>query len=230
MLVPIGLQEEETTSLDLEQKQKEATKAATSSQWAELFSLFKSLVIFFGIAFMLRASVVEAFKIPSSSMEPTLQIGDHILVNKLSYGVRLPFKLTTAFDFRVPKRGDVVVFTLPDDPESLEIDEAETNIIKRVMGLPGDKIEVRGTQIFINDELYDHDSDYAIWVRGGHMNFGPIKVPEGRVLLLGDNRDQSKDSRYWDDPFLEIPRIKGRAFIIYWNWPSPLDRIFHIIS
>jgi signal peptidase I len=99
-----------------------------------------------------------------------------------------------------------------------------------VIGLPGDELEVRGTKLFINGEQYTDDSRYAIWVLGGQKNFGPVKVPEGRVLLLGDNRDQSKDSRYWDDPFLELSRVKGRAFVIYWNWPSPFDRIFHIIS
>ncbi|MCB0322803.1 MAG: signal peptidase I [Bdellovibrionales bacterium] len=206
------------------------TGPSRSAQWVEFFSLVKSLAIFFGIAFMLRASVVEAFKIPSSSMEPTLQIGDHILVNKLSYGLRLPFKNETALDFRTPKRGDVVVFTLPDDPKTPEIDEAETNIIKRVIGLPGDRIEVRGTELYINGNAYVEDEEYAIWVHGGRKDFGPVEIPEGRVLLLGDNRDQSKDSRYWNDPFLDISRIKGRAFIIYWNWPSPLKRIFHIIN
>jgi signal peptidase I len=129
----------------------------------------------------------------------------------------------------MPKRGDVVVFTLPDDPKSPELDESETNIIKRVIGLPGDTIEVRGTRLKINGELYEADEEYAIWVLGGRKDFGPVVVPEGSVLLLGDNRDQSKDSRYWGDPFLEVSRIKGRAFVIYWNWPSPLKRIFHII-
>lgn len=221
--------EDQHLAPELPQKEKAVSKGIAESQWAEVFSLLKSLIIFFGIAFMLRASVVEAFKIPSSSMVPTLEIGDHILVNKLSYGVRLPFKVETALDFRIPKRGDVVVFTLPDDPATPE-DETDTNIIKRVIGLPGDTIEVRGMKLFINGELSTDDSDYAIWVLGGQKDFGPVEVPEEHVLLLGDNRDQSKDSRYWEDPFLEISRIKGRAFIIYWNWPSPLKRIFHIIS
>ena len=124
--------------MSLEMSKKNMTNKTPSGshsrQWAEVISLVKSLAIFFGIAFMLRASVVEAFKIPSSSMEPTLQIGDHILVNKLSYGIRLPLKIETLFDFREPKRGDVVVFTLPED--------GSTNIIKRVIGLPGDVVQV----------------------------------------------------------------------------------------
>lgn len=218
-------------SLNLSHKNKSGSAGplSRSAQWAEFFSLIKSLAIFFGIAFMLRASVVEAFKIPSSSMEPTLQIGDHILVNKLSYGLRLPFKNKTALDFRSPARGDVVVFTLPDDPKTPEIDESETNIIKRAVGIAGDEIEVRGTKLYVNGKVYDEDEEYAIWVLGGRKDFGPVIVPEGKVLLLGDNRDQSKDSRYWPEPFLDVARIKGRAFIVYWNWPSPLKRIFQII-
>lgn len=203
--------------------QKPGNQGSTRpSQWSEVIGLIKSLAIFFGIAFMLRASVVEAFKIPSSSMEPTLEIGDHILVNKLSYGLRAPFVAETLVGYRAPERGDVVVFTLPDDPS--------TNIIKRVIGLPGDRIIVRGTKLYINDKLYEKDDDYAIWILGGRRSFGPVTVPPGKVLLLGDNRDASKDSRFWDDPFLEMSRIKGRAFMIYWNWPSPFKRIFHIIS
>ena len=170
---------------------------------------------------MLRASVVEAFKIPSSSMEDTLAIGDHILVNKLSYGLRFPFVEESLVGFRSPRRGDVVVFTLPDDPS--------TNIIKRVIGVAGDELEVRRTKVYINGELYEDDLRYAQWRFGGKKDFGPVVVPPGKVLLLGDNRDQSKDSRYWDNPFLDVSRIKGRAFIIYWNWPNPFQRIFHVI-
>ncbi len=201
-----------------------------SSQWVEFISLIKSLAVFFGIAFMLRASVVEAFKIPSSSMEPTLLIGDHILVNKLSYGFRIPFRSETVVDFRNPRRGDVVVFTLPDDPSTPEVDESETNIIKRVIGLPGDEIQIDGTKLYVNGETYTKDDAYARWQEGGLKNFGPVVVPPGKVLLLGDNRDHSKDSRFWPDPFLDMARIKGRAFIIYWNWPRPWKRIFHVIE
>lgn len=192
-----------------------------SRQWAEVISLVKSLAIFFGIAFMLRASVVEAFKIPSSSMEPTLQIGDHILVNKLSYGIRLPLKTETLFDFRGPKRGDVVVFTLPED--------ASINIIKRVIGLPGDVVEVRGTRVYINGKMLKDDEHYAKWIKGGIHDFGPERVPDDSVLLLGDNRDQSRDSRLWETAFLDVSRIKGRAFLIYWNLAS-LRRMFNIIE
>jgi signal peptidase I len=216
-------------SVQLRQKTNGTGSVKKNSQWVEFFSLIKSLSIFFAIAFLLRASVVEAFKIPSSSMEPTLEIDDHILVNKLSYGLRVPFKAESVVEFKMPKRGDVVVFTLPDDPDTPEIDESETNIIKRVIGLPGDAIMVRGTKLFVNGKVYDEDEKYAVWLLGGRKDFGPVTVPPAKVLLLGDNRDQSKDSRFWPDPFLDAKRIKGRAFIIYWNLRM-LWRMFHIIS
>lgn len=196
-------------------------KAHGQSHWSEIISLIRSVATFLIIAFMLRASVVEAFKIPSSSMVPTLEVGDHILVNKLSYGVRLPFMAETLLDYREPKRGDVVVFTLPED--------SSTNIIKRIIGLPGDEVEVRGTKLFINGELYEEDERYAIWVNGGKQNFGPVTVPGEHVLLLGDNRDQSRDSRLWPETFLHMSRIKGRAFVVYWNLAS-LHRMFNVIE
>lgn len=198
--------------------------AQGSSQWVEFIGLIKSVAIFLAIAFLLRASVVEAFKIPSGSMEPTLEIGDHILVNKMSFGLRLPLVQNTIVQFREPKRGDVVVFTLPDDPHTEEIDESQTNIIKRVVGLPGETIEVHATEVFIDGELLDES--YARWLHGGKKDFGPVQIPEGHVLLLGDNRDQSKDSRYWNVPFLAQERIKGRAFVIYWNSLLQFDRMF----
>lgn len=211
---------------------------ARNPQLAETLSLIRSIGVFLSIAILLRASVVEAFKIPSTSMTPTLEVGDHILVNKLSYGLRLDlipsflpvpqFLQETFFEFRYPKRGDVVVFTLPDDTTTPE-DESEVNIIKRVIGLPGDVVEVKGTRLFINGELYERDNEYAKWKYGGRKDFPPTKIPPGKVFLLGDNRDQSKDSRFWDAPFLDISRIKGRAFIIYWNSGFHLHRMFGVI-
>ena len=203
---------------------------SSSEQLREFFSLIRSIAVFLSIALLLRASVVEAFKIPSGSMEQTLQVHDHILVNKLSYGFRLdPLNDNSLMIFKTPKRGDVVVFKLPDIPQT-PTDESEHNIIKRVIGLPGDEIEVQGTQVIINGEIYTNDEKYAQWIYGGVKDFGPQIVPEGRVLLLGDNRDASKDSRFWEDsPFLDIKRIKGRAFVIYWNWPPSFKRIFKVI-
>lgn len=193
----------------------------------EVLSFLKTLIIFLCIAFFLRAAIVEAFKIPSSSMVPTLRIDDHILVSKFAYGFRIPLKSEMLYQYRNPERGDVVVFTLPDDPNTPD-DETYTNIIKRVIGLPGDMIQVAGTKLLINNQEYREE--YARWEQNGipEGNFGPKVVPEGHVLLLGDNRDHSRDSRFWDDPFLDMKRIKGKAFIIYWSWDN-LRRIGNII-
>ncbi len=200
---------------------------AKKFDWKETYSFFKTLTLFLIAAFFLRASVVEAYKIPSGSMIPTLQIGDHILVNKLSYGMRLPLKTEMLYQFDSPKRGDVVVFTRPDEPGTSE-DESSINIIKRVVGLPGDIVEVKGTRAYINNQYYPEM--YARWeengIEGG--DFGPERVPDGHVLLLGDNRDHSRDSRFWPYPFLDMKRIKGRAFVIYWSWDD-LARIGNAI-
>lgn len=183
-------------------------------------SELKSLLVFIALALLFRASVVAAYKIPSASMEDTLLIGDHIFVNKVAYGLRLPFMEKTLFNYDLPEREDIVVFTLPEDPS--------IDIIKRVVGLPGDEVEVRGTKLYVNGALYD-DSRYAVWRDGGIKDFGPMKVPEGRVYLMGDNRDHSRDSRFWNDHFLELDRVVGRAFLIWWNWSNPTDRMFRVI-
>ena len=193
----------------------------------EVVSFIKTLALFLIAALVLRASVVEAFKIPSGSMIPTLQIGDHILVSKFAYGFRFLGFTHTLYQYAEPHRGDIVVFTRPDEENTPE-DESEINIIKRVVGLPGDTVEVKGTQVYINGEPLDER--YARWQEGGirEGNFGPDTVPEGHIFLMGDNRDHSKDSRFWLNPFLELSRVKGRALIIYWSWDS-LSRIGTIL-
>jgi signal peptidase I len=191
-------------------------------------SFLKTLAIFLIAAFILRATVVEAFKIPSGSMLPTLQIGDHLLVSKLSYGIRLPFVTNSLVQFAQPRRHDIVVFTRPDDIASIE-DDSSINIIKRVVALPGETVVVRGTKVFINNQLLSEP--FAQWEENGirEGDFGPERVPADHVFLLGDNRDHSKDSRFWEQPFLPISRIKGRALVIYWSWDS-LNRIGTVIE
>lgn len=197
------------------------------SVFYELYETIKGLAYLLVIALCLRATVVEAFKIPSSSMEATLQVGDHILVNKLSYGLHLLFfQKEAVWQYATPSRGDIVVFTLKDNPKTPE-DESDTNLIKRVIGLPGDTIEVKGVNVFINGTRYAADDKYASWLSGGVKNFGPVVIPKDKLFMMGDNRDFSKDARYWADPFLPIERVKGRAFIIYWN-TSMFRRIFRI--
>lgn len=204
------------------------TETPPTSSIGEIVSFLKTLAIFLVAALVLRASVVEAFKIPSGSMIPTLRIHDHILVSKLSYGIRLPFVTESAYVFAQPKRGDIVVFTRPDETDTPLEDESDINIIKRVVGLPGDTVEVRDTKVYINNEPIDEE--YARWEEGGirEGNFGPEKIPENHIFLLGDNRDHSRDSRFWQDPFLPINRVKGRAMIIYWSWDN-LGRIGTIL-
>jgi signal peptidase I len=195
------------------------------SSWEELVALAKSLVVIFAIAFSLRVTVVEPFKIPSGSMIPTLQVGDFILVLKFWYGLRLPFVTDSATMWNTPKRGDVVVFTRPDDPNTPGEDDSAIHIIKRVVAVGGETVEVRGAKVYINGQPLDEP--YARWSEGGKFegNFGPKTVPEGRILLLGDNRDNSKDSRFWTDPFLDVKRVKGKAVVVFWSFDSP-SRMF----
>lgn len=187
---------------------------------SEGVSFLKTLAVILAIAFSIRVAVVEPFKIPSGSMIPTLRIGDFILVLKFWYGLRLPMVTDTYTLWNTPKRGDVVVFTRPDDPNTPEEDDSSIHIIKRVIGLPGETVEVRGTQVLINGQPLEEP--YAQWLEGGNLEgyFGPRTIPEGHVLLLGDNRDHSKDSRFWTEPFLDIRRIKGKAVIVFWSWDS----------
>ncbi|NDC37371.1 MAG: signal peptidase I [Proteobacteria bacterium] len=150
------------------------TQPSSSTLTGEVLSFLKTLAAFLIAAFLLRATVVEAFKIPSGSMIPTLRIGDHILVSKFSYGLRLPFMTSSVVQYDTPKRGDIVVFTRPDDPATLE-DESGTNVIKRAVGLPGDLVEVRDTKVYINNQVLEEP--YARWQEGGLRdgNFGPEK-------------------------------------------------------
>jgi signal peptidase I len=188
--------------------------------WTEFVSFLKTLGVILGLALALRVCVIEPFKIPSGSMIPTLQINDFILVLKFWYGFRLPFVAESPAMWHTPERGDVVVFTRPDDPNTPFEDDSSINIIKRVIGLPGDSVEVRGPQVYINGTALEEP--YARWAEGGSPegNFGPKTVPDGRILLLGDNRDQSKDSRFWTDPFLDVRLVKGKAVLIFWSWDS----------
>jgi signal peptidase I len=162
------------------------------------------------LAAALKATVIEAFFVPSTSMAPTLQTNDYILVPKLSYGLHIPLLNTAVLEWQRPNRGDIVVFTRMDD-------ESGRNFVKRVVALPGETVEIVETAVFVDGEL--RDEPYARWARGGisRQRFGPITVPEGQVFLLGDNRDESKDSRFWSYPFVDMKRIKGKALMVYWS-------------
>ncbi len=189
----------------------------------------QAVIIAIVLALIIRTFVVQAFKIPSPSMEDTLLIGDHILVSKFAYGIQIPRPaMISVFGMRVPffetrlvnvwggvKRGDIIVFRFPGDRRK--------DYIKRAIGLPGDTVEVRDRVIYINGEPIK--DPYA--VHKGNMygnsteegdNFGPYLVPAGRIFAMGDNRENSYDSRFWGT--LPMRDIKGRAFIIYFSWDN----------
>jgi signal peptidase I len=175
------------------------------------------------LALAIRTFVVQAFKIPSGSMLPTLEIGDHILVNKFLYGPRLEIPLTQISlgqlpGIRRPVAGDVVVFIWPKDRSK--------DFIKRVVATEGQTVEVRDRQVFIDGKPWD--DPHATWVAqprrtagagGAGDNYGPYAVPKDHVFVMGDNRDQSYDSRFWGP--VPIADIKGRALVIYWSWDGP---------
>ena len=167
------------------------------------------------LALFIRAFVVQAFKIPSGSMKPTLLVGDHLLVNKFIYGVKIPFIHKTLIPISKPKRDDVIVFIYPVDKNK--------DFIKRVIGLPGDRIEIVGRKIYINGKLYrdkhgvysDETDPLARSIE--NSRFGPITVPANHLFVMGDNRNHSYDSRFWG--FVPLSYVKGKAMIIYWSWP-----------
>lgn len=166
------------------------------------------------LALFIRTFVVQAFKIPSGSMKQTLLIGDHILVSKFIYGIKIPFTQTTLIPIRDPQRSDIVVFKFPEDPAK--------DFIKRVVGVADDVIEIKDKQVFINGKKENHPygvhtDPYTIPVGiQPRDNFGPITVPPNSLFVMGDNRDHSYDSRFWG--FVDLEKVKGKAFIIYWSW------------
>ena len=196
------------------------SQSQESSSTGEVFAFFKTIFIVVALAVTVRFFLIEPFKIPSGSMKPTLMIGDFILVSKLDYGIRIPFVPDRALtQYATPKRGDIVVFTRPDDPTTKKVDESDVNLIKRVIAVAGDTVEVKGSTVTLNGEVLEED--FVWWLEGGTKDFGPAEVPEGHILLLGDNRDHSKDSRFWKpSPFLPVGRVVGKAYFIYWSWDS----------
>jgi len=189
----------------------------------------EAIVVAMLLAFAIRVFVVQAFKIPSGSMIPTLLVGDHILVSKLSYGFQWPtdcklqwnfppvncYASKTVMDFGKPQRGDIIVFRFPEDEEK--------DFIKRIVGVPGDIVQLRNKVVFVSKEPLD-DKAFTQRIDPGIIdstinprdNFGPVKVPEGSYFVMGDNRDQSLDSRFWG--YVREEKIRGKAFRIYWSW------------
>lgn len=174
----------------------------------------EAIVIALILALFIRTFIVQAFKIPSGSMLPTLQIGDHLLVNKFIYGVKIPFSGTTIIPVKDPKPNDIVVFRYPNDPK--------LDYIKRVIAVGGDVVEIRDKRIFVNGKPFNDihgvftDARVLPASAGPRDNFGPVKVPEGKIFVMGDNRDNSFDGRFWG--FVDLKAVLGKAFILYWSW------------
>lgn len=192
----------------------------------------EALTVAFVIAMIIRAFVLQAYRIPSSSMEDTLLKGDHILATKYNYGMTVPFTTRKIWGAdKVPDRGDIVIFTFPGNHTM--------DFVKRVIGLPGDTVEVREKNVYINGKAfeipYEKHTDPFILTQGQGMvrdNFGPIKVDPGTCFVMGDNRDQSYDSRFWG--FVPVQNIKGKALVIYFSWDSAkhwirFNRIGHLV-
>jgi signal peptidase I len=185
---------------------RKANKKGVVREYAEAF------IIAFIIALLIRTFLVQAFKIPSSSMEPTLLVGDHILVSKFIYGLRIPYIGKKFLTFHRPKRGDVVVFVYPEDPKK--------DFIKRVIATGGEEVQIKNRTIFINGTaIMDPWGAYSPFIPSHFRpkdNYGPTVVPPHSLFVLGDNRDNSQDSRYWG--FVDSSAVKGKAFIIYFSY------------
>jgi signal peptidase I len=229
-------------------------RKSTAREYAE------SIAVAVLIALFLRAFVVEAFKIPSGSMIPTLQVGDHIFVNKFIYGIRVPFTdIKFGMEYRKPRRGEVIVFIYPKEPDK--------DFIKRIVAIEGDTVEVRDNQIYINNEpvprkhideectyedyeeasgrweerrcegwqeTLDGNTYTTVYDKNGQIkSFAPTKVPPNSVFVMGDNRDNSHDSRFWGTVPFDL--IKGKAMIIWWSSGEPegwvrVARMFHLVQ
>jgi signal peptidase I len=165
------------------------------------------------LASVLRAGVAQSYHIPSGSMEPTLLVGDRVLVSKLSYAARLPFTSRVILPLGQPQRGDMVVFAPPSGQGD--------DLIKRVVGLPGEVVELKAKQVYINGlPLADAWGRYTSRP-GPADDFGPAQVPQGHYFMLGDNRDHSYDSRLWNQGrggFVPMKDIRGKALLVLWSW------------
>jgi signal peptidase I len=183
----------------------------------------ESIVIAVILALFIRTFVVQAFKIPTGSMETNLLIGDHLLVNKVVYSPSSGTLESRLLGKRAIGRGHVIVFKYPEDHAK--------DFIKRVVGLPGETVEIRNKQVLIDGkplaEPYVHflepplrpeDPEFGLRLEGRGDSWGPQQVPPGQLFVMGDNRDNSKDSRFWG--FLPMDQVKGRALLVYWSYAA----------
>lgn len=230
-----------------EERQKTAEEARGSIStgrwmWEWVKAISTAVLLFL----VIRTFVVEAFKIPTASMENTLLVGDFLLVNKAVYGAEIPMTHSRLPSFADPVRGDVVVFLPPHDPAK--------NYVKRLVGMSGDTLEMRDKVLYVNgqpqvelyarhvDPLTDPEDPRMMWqveylvggsrswrdYRPSRDNWGPITVPPGKFFALGDNRDNSEDSRYWG--FLDKEAIKGRPMFVYYSFERDISQPFSWVT
>jgi len=185
-------------------------KQVRSWNWRLLiFAIVISIVASVGLRLFIRAYIFQAFKVPSGAMKPTLLIGDNIIVDKL------PLNLNHF------KRGDIIVFEYPRDPSKV--------MAKRIIGLPSETIEIRDKALFVNDKFLEEDyvvfTDHHIFTKdvNGRDNFGPITIPANQIFVLGDNRDESFDSRFWG--FIDLNKVIGKVTRIYWSWDKEISQV-----
>jgi signal peptidase I len=204
---------------DIETQPEAPARGAESAAKPRRKSLVReygeAIVVAVLLALLIRAFVVQAFTIPSGSMMDTLLVGDYILVNKFLYGPEVPFTDAHLPGLRDPQRGDIIVFKYPNDETR--------DFIKRIVAVGGETVQVKDNRAFVNGEPLEED-----YVRpgsipstpSGHCGYlygcDPVVVPSGAYFVMGDNRDNSQDSRYWG--FVKREKIRGKAFLIYWSW------------
>ncbi len=216
-----GFMTEQTKRNGKDTNKKATRPKSTAREYVEAFAV--ALLA----ALLIRTFVVQAFRIPTGSMEDTLLVGDFLLVNKFIYGAHIPFTDWTLPAFKEPKPGDVVVFKYPRNPDQ--------DYIKRCIAVGGQTVEIRDKVVYVDGRKFEEPphlkhidshikpegvTEYDVEPRGAgnRDNYGPVRVPEGHLFMMGDNRDNSLDSRYWG--FLPRENVIGEALIIYFSWDT----------
>jgi signal peptidase I len=215
--------------------------AEATFQKSTLREYFESILVAVVLALFVRTFVFQAFKIPTGSMKPNLLVGDHLIVNKFIFAPAVSGLERALLPMRPIERGDIIVFKFPEEPER--------DFIKRVIGLPGETVELKNQTVLINGQALTEPYAHYLFPAAaeGQMEgdlrrkYGPVTVPDAHFFMMGDNRDDSQDSRFWSSPFLPQSYVKGRALFIYWSFDTPEDgspagfaprwgRLFHQIE
>jgi signal peptidase I len=172
----------------------------------------EAIILALILALFIRTFVVQAFKIPSPSMVPTLLIGDHILVNKFLYGIKIPLTDRKILSIRHPEKGDVLVFKYPKN--------RKMDFIKRCIAVSGETVQIREKRIYVDGSPVKDPHAVFLDDQGRYLevrdNFGPLTIPDNKIFVMGDNRDNSNDSRFWG--VVDLADVKGKAILIYWSW------------